>query len=79
MRYLTDRQYDIVCFIKKHRDEKQYSPTYREIAENFNITVKGSFDHINAIKNKGYLSYTPKISRSIVLNKEKLEFDGLMK
>ena len=64
---LTERQELIFAFIRGYIAEKKYSPSMREIADMFGITIKGAYDHINAIEKKGYISRHRGISRSITI------------
>ena len=67
----TDRQWEILRFLKKFITEHRYAPTYREIAKHFDISVKCAVDHITALKRKGYIKTENKISRSITIIEEK--------
>lgn len=62
---MTDRQKEVFDFIKSFIDKNKYPPSIRDIGKEFNITVKGSFDHIRAIEKKGWIKHIPNISRSI--------------
>ncbi|MBN2532060.1 MAG: transcriptional repressor LexA [Spirochaetales bacterium] len=69
MKGLTKRQKEVlefICdFIKTHR----YPPTIREIAQNFQISVKGGYDHLKALQKKRYIRYDFKRSRTIEILK----------
>ncbi|MBN1411441.1 MAG: transcriptional repressor LexA [Spirochaetales bacterium] len=52
---LTPRQNEIFTFIKSFIGDHKYPPTFREVADNFDISVKGSYDHIKAIEKKGWI------------------------
>ncbi|MAG14130.1 MAG: repressor LexA [Spirochaetales bacterium] len=52
MKELTTRQQEILSFIKGFIREHKYPPTIREIAGNFNISVKGAYDHVKALEKK---------------------------
>ncbi len=63
---LTARQKEILDFILKFIDENGYSPTYREIAAEFNLaSTFGVKRHIDALVKKGYLHVGNNLSRSI--------------
>ena len=69
MKKLTLRQEEILNFIKSYLMDHKYPPAIRDVAENFNISVKGSYDHIKALEKKGYIKCNIKRSRAIeVLN-----------
>ncbi len=67
MKLLTERQKDFLEFIEEFMREKPYSPTIREIADHFGMSVKGAYDHIKAIEKKGYIRVGENRSRSIEL------------
>jgi repressor LexA len=53
---LTDRQQEILSFIKRAIQEQGYPPTIREIGEAFGIrSTNGVNDHLKALERKGYL------------------------
>jgi len=64
---LTDRQIEILEFVRGFISENGYSPSIREISNNFNITPKGAQEHIIAIEKKGYIKRIPKIARGIIV------------
>lgn len=76
---LTDRQSEILNYITSCLDENKYPPTLKEIGDHFNISQKGSYDHIKALQKKKYLTYKPMKSRSIkllVFSKNMSNLDG---
>jgi repressor LexA len=52
MKALTNRQQEILDFIKSFIRNHKYPPTIREIAGNFSISVKGAYDHVKALEKK---------------------------
>jgi SOS-response transcriptional repressor LexA len=57
MKELTDRQAQILGFIKQHIKETGYPPTLREIGGAHGISsTNGVNDHLGALERKGYLS-----------------------
>jgi repressor LexA len=53
---LTERQEEILAFIKRAILEQGYPPTIREIGEHFGIrSTNGVNDHLKALERKGYL------------------------
>lgn len=53
---LTPRQREILNFIVSFTEENDYSPSYREIAEHFNLSSTATIaEHIETLKSKGYL------------------------
>uniref|UniRef100_A0A7C3E3H0 LexA repressor n=1 Tax=Gracilinema caldarium TaxID=215591 RepID=A0A7C3E3H0_9SPIR len=65
MKELTERQREVLSFISAFAKSHTYPPTIREIADHFSISVKGAYDHLNALKKKGYLRLEDKRSRTI--------------
>ena len=73
MKGLTNRQKEVLEFICHFIRTRKYPPTVREIAQNFRISVKGSYDHIKALQKKKYIRCDFKRSRTI----EILKYDDL--
>lgn len=63
---LTDRQTEIYNYVKNHIETNNgLSPTYREVATNFGITVRAANDHIKAVSRKGYMSFIENKARTL--------------
>lgn len=63
---LTDKQNEILNFIKSFISENGFPPTLREIGRNFNISSTfGVKRHLDALKKKGYLNISSNASRAI--------------
>jgi repressor LexA len=63
---LTDKQNEILNFIKSFTSENGFPPTLREIGRNFNISSTfGVKRHLDALKKKGYLNISSNASRAI--------------
>jgi len=72
---LTDRQNEILDFIKEFVSFNGYPPTLREIAKNFNLaSTFGIKRHLDALKKKGYLSIESFSSRAISITDYKNDF-----
>lgn len=65
MRNLTDRQMQVLDFIKEYIDTNAYSPAVRDVAKAFDITVKAAHDHLKALERKGVLRSSEGIPRSM--------------
>jgi repressor LexA len=65
MKELTDRQKVVLSFIEHFIHDHNYPPTIREIADHFEISVKGAHDHVTALKKKGSLRQEEKRSRTM--------------
>jgi repressor LexA len=65
MKGLTKKQNDVLDFIKDFIESNKYPPTIREVANEFKISVKGSYDHIKALEKKKYLKCQMNRSRAI--------------
>ncbi|MDR1949783.1 MAG: transcriptional repressor LexA [Spirochaetaceae bacterium] len=68
MKELTQRQREVLQFITEYINAHSYPPTIREIAEHFDVSVKGAYDHVTALKRKGLIR-GDKRSRTIELVK----------
>jgi len=66
-RNLTKRQEEILRFIIKYIRENESPPTIRDIALNFEFTVKGAYDHLLALERKGWIERRGKHARGIVV------------
>jgi repressor LexA len=65
MKGLTHRQKEVFDFINEYIKTQKYPPTVREVAKHFNISVKGSYDHIKALEKKRYIKCNFNRSRAI--------------
>ena len=75
MKELTKRQKEVLTFIAGYLKNHAYPPTIREIADYFEISVKGAYDHITALKKKNYLKQDGKRSRVMELVHSKVDED----
>ncbi len=65
---LTKRQTEIVKFIGDFIDKHDYAPSYREIAQYFNLSSTATIaEHIESLKEKGYLRGDLSGARSLQL------------
>lgn len=69
MRALTARQQEFLTYICSFIEEHNYPPTIREMAARFSVSVKGAYDHVLALKKKGFINYDGKRSRAIEIIK----------
>ncbi|MBN2508629.1 MAG: transcriptional repressor LexA [Spirochaetales bacterium] len=67
MKKLTQRQKEVVDFVAAYIEDHHYPPTIREIARNFEISVKGAYDHIKALEKKGAIKSGASKSRALEL------------
>ena len=71
MKGLTDRQKEVLDFIKSYITTNRYPPSIREMAEHLHISVKGAYDHLKALEKKQYIHCNLNRSRAItVLDEE---------
>ena len=54
---LTDRQNQVLNFIKDYISEYRYPPSFQDIGTAFDFSVKAANDHIQALVKKGYIEY----------------------
>ena len=65
---LTDRQQDILAFIRESMVKEGYPPTVREIGSHFGIlSTNGVVGHLRALEQTGAITREPAISRGICL------------
>jgi repressor LexA len=65
MKALTQRQGEVLDYIKNYSRECHFPPTIREISEHFGISIKGAYDHVKALEKKHYLRTGANRSRTI--------------
>jgi repressor LexA len=73
MKELTDRQKQVLSFIANYIKKNSYPPAIREIADHFEISVKGAHDHITALRKKGHLRQADKRPRTMGLTHSRPE------
>ena len=82
MEGLTERQYNILAYVKYFVSTKHKPPTYQEIGDRFDITKLGARFHMLAIRKKGFVSMSHGKSRSIDIGGGRLfsfdQLDGFM-
>lgn len=69
MRELTDKQTEVLGFIRGFIAKHNLPPTVREIGERFKVTPRAAFDHLRALERKGMLqrrATAGRTSRSLV-------------
>jgi repressor LexA len=75
MKELTERQREVLKFISTYIRSHAYPPTIREIADYFEVSIKGAHDHVTALKKKGYVK-SDKRSRTMAVIKRDGEEEG---
>jgi len=71
MTTLTKKQKQVFDFINTYIAENGISPTIEEIRKNLNLkAVSTIHEHINSLKEKGYLSKTENSARSVKIKKK---------
>src|ERR1051326_7202248 len=56
MKYLTERQRDILQFIKEFQRDKGVAPTHREICDRFGFSSYGTvYKHLSLLEKKGLI------------------------
>ena len=70
MQELTERQKEIYLFIVDYQREHGYSPSIRDIGKGVYLSHPAVVRYIDILVRKGYITYTPKVARSIVVHKE---------
>jgi repressor LexA len=67
---MTQRQREVLGFMRGFSDKHGAPPTVREIAERFRFTPRAAFDHLRALERKGMLQRRvtdKRVSRTLVL------------
>lgn len=66
MQELTDRQRQILEFIRHKQDSERLTPTFREIAAHFHFSSpNAALAHVQALRAKGVLKNLPRRARSL--------------
>jgi repressor LexA len=71
---LTERQRQVLDFIRSFGERHGVPPTVREIGEKFGFTARAAFDHLRALERKGMLERRvtgKRASRTLVLPTQK--------
>ena len=74
MKELTERQRQVLDFIRSFGERHGVPPTVREIGERFRFTARAAFDHLRALERKGMLERRvtgKRASRTLVLPEQK--------
>ncbi|MBI2212029.1 MAG: transcriptional repressor LexA [Acidobacteria bacterium] len=74
MTYLTERQRDILAFIRKHQQEHGVAPTHKEICEAFGFSSYGTvYKHLSLLEKKGLIRRDWNQKRGVELVEEERE------
>jgi repressor LexA len=63
----TPRQVEILTFVRDYLHRHGYSPTYDEIAAQFDITKVTVFEHLTTLEDRGLLTRRKHMARSLEL------------
>lgn len=75
MNYLTKKQRQILDFIISYLRENNYSPTYQEVADRFQLRSKATaFQHVQTLEQKGYLTTESGGVRTIMPTEQAIRF-----
>lgn len=67
---LTEREAEVLTFIRKYQKRKRYSPTRKEIGEKFDITPQGAHNFLNALVRKNAIRIAKNNGKRITRNIE---------
>lgn len=71
MTYLTERQRDILKFIREHRQQTGVAPTHREICDAFGFSSYGTvYKHLSLLEKKGLIRRDANQKRGVELVEE---------
>ena len=73
----TEKQGEIIDFIAEYFRKYGNSPTFRDIAEKFDISVGTVQDHLKSLSNKGIISWIPGRPRSIKLQRDRQTYNTI--
>ena len=77
MQGLTDRQQQVLHYIRQSIHDRGYPPTLREIGAHMGIrSTNGVNDHLRALERKGYLTREDMKSRALRPTRPRPRFDG---
>jgi repressor LexA len=80
MSYLTERQRDILQFIRDHRRKTGVAPTHREICEAFGYSSYGTvYKHLSLLEKKGLIRRDANQKRGVELIEPEAAADGSMR
>jgi repressor LexA len=73
MKYLTERQRDILQFIRQFQAERGVAPTHREICDHFGFSSYGTvFKHLSLLEKKGLIRRDSNQKRGVEVIEEEL-------
>lgn len=64
---ITEKQKDVLNYIRAYRKEKGIPPSIREIADHLKREIKTAYDHVLVLEKKNYLRRIPNTARGIIL------------
>ncbi|MBU2545285.1 hypothetical protein KKC65_02435 [Patescibacteria group bacterium] len=77
---LTKKQKEILNFVEKYIRSNDYSPSLKEIGRKFKLSsIATVHQHIENLKQKGYLSKSKNSARSIVIRKKIVTIKSMLK
>ncbi|HID94670.1 MAG TPA: repressor LexA [Candidatus Latescibacteria bacterium] len=65
---LTERQRQILNFLKDHIESSGYAPSVREVAARFGMSVRGAHKHLESLERKGHIRRRPERARAIEIS-----------
>lgn len=70
---LSPRQSEVLSFIKRFYKRCSFSPTLKEISEEFDISIPSAQGFVGILVDKGYLQKIPNSQRSLIPKESSLE------
>lgn len=67
LRPVTDRQREVLGFIRGYIAEHGYAPSTQNIAEHFRLSKNAAVCHVDRLIEKGLLRRDPHVARSLVV------------
>ena len=73
MKQLTEREKEVLSFIKSYRNENQFSPSLRDICRGCYLgSTNSAAYYVDQLVRKGAIHYVPRQARSITITFEEV-------
>lgn len=70
MKYITEKQRDVLTFLVGFIRDHYRQPTLKDFAEEFDISREGVRGHLLALEKKGFIEYSGNGPRNIHINQK---------
>lgn len=73
---LTNRQQEVLAFLREYHAREKFMPTTREIAAHFGFVQTAAICHLKALEERGAIRRSATKARSIVLLVDNVDMEG---